>query len=221
MKHILLCVLCLFCINFSHAKSTYSFSNNSPAEKQFNPILIESDYLSEQSQKFIKEEINFVRVCEEATKFWQSDETREARWEPRVEKYFNTSSYATFEKKSIREQLSIQQSQSDLDKIINIVTQESVSEFTTELTLFGFSLFLMGGIVVYTKGKYIAVNVLLTTVICVWFSLKSQIIKDNLEDFLILKNTRLTEKVYGINSNIQKTKSLRIPKDLESLLVFE
>ncbi|MDW5288587.1 hypothetical protein [Formosa sp. PL04] len=226
MKHILLCICCLLCCNmFSVQAATLNNTNTTVIKdrdkNQFNPILIDRQYISEQSQQFINQEISFVRVLEEASKFWQSDETRIERWEPRVEKYFNASTFSNYENEHIKKQLNAEQSQTDLNKIVNIITTESIAEYTTEVAILGLIWMLMGAVVVYTKGRLFVLDVVLTTVICVWFGLKNQMIKDNLEDFLVLKNTRLSEMVDGTNNNKINPMSYDKPKDLEAIRLLE
>ena len=226
MKHILLCIVCFLCNNIIIAKPAIVKNTNTTVitdhdKSQFNPILIDRNYISEQSIQFINKEISFVRVLEEASKFWQSDKKRIERWEPRVEKYFNDTSFSNYENKNLKEELYIEQYQSDLIKVVNIIAKESISEFTTEIAFFGFIWLLMGAAVVYSKGKYFVLDVMLTTVIFVWFGLKNQMIKDNLEDFLVLENSRLSEMVYGINGENNNQATYDLPKNIDVISFLE
>ncbi|MFB9052323.1 hypothetical protein ACFFVB_04455 [Formosa undariae] len=225
MKHILLCVVCLLCVNISTAKPVLLNNTNTTVVKdqgnnQFKPILIDRQYISEQSLQFINQEISFVRVLEEASKFWQSDAKRSERWEPRVEKYINDLTYSNYEITKVKQKLNLEQSSSDIDKLIGIITSESIAEFSREIAFMGFAWVLMAVIVLCTKGKFFVFDIVLTTFICVWFGLKNQIIKDNLEDFTVLKNERLIEMASGNKQNSKSQKGFKSSKELSGIIHF-
>ncbi|WP_434035898.1 hypothetical protein [Formosa sp. 4Alg 33] len=227
MKHILLRVVCMLCANIALAGPAFlEHTNTTKVQSQdkvpFRPILIDQQYISEQSIQFISKEISFVRVVEEASKFWQTDTERTKRWEPRVKKYFNHATYSKYELKNVNRKFNLVHSQSDINKLISIITSESIAEFSKEIAVMGCIWVIMGIIVLGTKGKFFVLDIILTTCICVWFGLKNQMIKDNLEDFIVLKNDRLSEMVSGrvpiLNSNSKN--EFKLSKELSGFIHF-
>ncbi|WP_159023477.1 hypothetical protein [Formosa sp. L2A11] len=223
-------VICLLSIVFSHTilantgldhESISSDSVHDYNKNQLFPIVLDRDYLSEQSRQFINEEMSFVRVCEEASKFWQSEDTRTKRWELRVQKYFNVSTYSKYDDSHILKELNVKDSQSDLNKMVSIIASESINEFTSELAILLCLWFFMGVAVVLNKGKFFIGDILLTSLICIWFGIKNQVIKDNLEDFLVFENTRLTEIVAGVKMHKNDPKPSFLKSKLNAIHFLE
>lgn len=69
----------------------YELTSHNKFQNRLNEI--NEDYLANQCAEFVDEELGFFRIWGEAFRFWQSDFKKKSRWKPRVEKYFQTTSY--------------------------------------------------------------------------------------------------------------------------------
>ncbi|PNW26592.1 hypothetical protein [Formosa algae] len=226
MKHIIVYIVCFLTLQLGFANPilieiepptiSKDFGNN-----QLTPLHLNRDYLSEQSRQFINQEISFIRVFEEATKFWQSDKTRAKRWEPRVKKYFNENTYSTFKDVQTSKTLEPEVLQTDLDKMVDFITIESINEYSKELALLMFLWFFISIAALYKKGNFVMSDIVLTSLICIWFSVKNQMIKDNMEDLLVFKNNRLTEFVSGVHKQQNHQKTPHFSKYLNAIFFLE